>query len=97
MPLGEEVMSNRNVRAQGKSVDQNLEEMALWYLSECPDASKSPPTVVYNDKAVFKDRPAKTWHLEPILPGVNPILVSFQLGDSWVLSLEPMTQKLIGG
>lgn len=92
-------MSNKNLQAQQKAIAERLQEMEMWYLAECPDAAKmkNEPKIVHNEKAVFKGRPAQTWHIEPILPGVNPVLVAFALGDNWVLTLEPMTQKLIGG
>lgn len=88
-------MSNKNLKAQKTRVEEELEQMHLWYLSE---NGGRPAECIRQVKKPYR---AKIfWWLAPILPGrENPVLIEEQLGDYWTLRLEPLTdeiRKLIG-
>jgi hypothetical protein len=71
------------------AIEEKLEEMALWYVSNAPIA-KDPPVIV-EDRKTYRGKVLR-W-LEPPIPNMtNPVLIEEFLGDFWTLRLEPLTK-----
>lgn len=82
-------MSNKNERAQKKSVELALSDMLEWYAS---NSGGKMPDHIAEDRKAYGGKVLR-W-LEPLLPNVdNPMLVEEALGDSWTLSMEPIQRK----
>lgn len=84
-------MSNRNVRAQQRVIEEKLEEMVLWYAA---NSGGKMPEHIAEDKKSYRGM-IRRW-LEPLLPDMdNPCLIEEALGDWWTLRFEPIRSKLI--
>lgn len=71
------------------AIEEVLEKMALWYITNAPIA-KDPP-VIREDRLTYRGKVLR-W-IDPPIPLIeNPLLVEEYIGDYWTLRVEPLNK-----